>query len=271
MKYIIVIAFLSSIIVSYIVIPYVYSMLMNQNCTEKNYKSQNIPIGMGLVFVISQTIICLSISIFYNNYRMLTLVYLIIVLLIAFISLLDDLIGNKNIKGLRGHFKSLINGTLTTGGLKAIMGIFSALIASLIISVSLLDIVINLLVISLFTNLINLFDLRPGRAIKVFFILTLILLITSQLSTMNFILFSAIGTMLVYFPYDIKAKSMMGDIGSNSLGITLGFYCGVSNPIKIKLVYLAILVLLHITAEIVSFTKIINKNRMLNYFDNLGR
>ena len=34
--------------------------------------------------------------------------------------------------------------------------------------------------------------------------------------------------LLIYFPMDLKAKAMMGDVGSNILGITLGIYCTLS-------------------------------------------
>ncbi len=111
---------------------------------------------------------------------------------------------------------------MTTGLLKAGMGFFYCFIYIHNFSKNILDIVINTLVISLFTNLINLFDLRPGRSIKVFLLMSIIMLLTSTIIEYNFILYSIYGILFIYFPIDLKAKAMMGDIGSNAIGITLG-------------------------------------------------
>lgn len=84
-------------------------------------------------------------------------------------------------------------------------------------------------------------------------------------------LISFIAYAIAYLPQDIKAKSMMGDVGSNALGIILGIVTVVSYAIVIKYIILGLLILIHIITEKYSLTKIIEKNPVLDYFDKLGR
>ncbi|KNF07417.1 putative phospho-N-acetylmuramoyl-pentapeptide-transferase [Gottschalkia purinilytica] len=266
-----ILSFIVGIIITIIITPFLYNMLLSSECTATNYRNEAIPVGMGLVFVLVQTVIIFLISIYKDTNILLVLGYVISMMLMGLIGAIDDLIGEKSVKGFKGHIKSLFKGELTTGGLKAIIGFLSAALISLVISESYVEMIINTFLIALFTNLINLFDLRPGRAGKMFIILGVILLLTAHETSFNFILLSALGIIIGYIRYDLKARAMMGDIGSNALGITLGIFCAITHPLKIKLIYLAILVLLHIISEFYSFSKIIEKNKILKFIDSLGR
>ncbi len=80
--------------------------------------------------------------------------------------------------------------------------------------------------------------------------MSIIMLLTSTIIEYNFILYSIYGILFIYFPIDLKAKAMMGDIGSNAIGITLGgVYCILTQTILARLIYLLILVVVHILAE----------------------
>lgn len=269
--YLNILVFLISIIATSISMPMVYGMLINSNCTSLNYNKEKIPISMGLVFVLIQTIIVFSVSTYTHKNIVINLTYILAMILIGLIGLIDDLVGENDVKGFKGHIRALFKGKLTTGGLKAIIGFIAATLISIIVSESYIDFMVNVILIALFTNIINLFDLRPGRAGKVFVFIAIILLITTRNSEASIILFSAIGIMTIYMKYDLKAKVMMGDIGSNTLGITLGAFCANTQPLNIKIIYLLILVALHLVSEFYSFSKIITKNKLLNYLDRLGR
>lgn len=263
--------FLTTIILTIISTPFIYNMLLENNCTALNYREEKIPVGMGLVFIIIQVFVISSTFIYIDVDRNIIFSYTIALLLMGLAGMLDDLIGDKYIKGFKGHIKSLLRGKLTTGGLKAIIGFLSATLFSISISKDYKEIIVNIFIIALFTNLVNLFDLRPGRCGKVFTLIAIILLLTSYIISYNFIIYSSLGIMFVYMRYDLKAKAMMGDIGSNGLGITLGAFCALTHSLNIKIVYLAILFTLHVIAEIHSFSKIISKSRILSYLDNLWR
>ncbi len=271
MKFVGVLVFVISVVLSYIGVPMLLNMLIRSKTLELNYKKEEIPICMGLLFVFVQIIsigITLLLTEVNNKY---IISYLFALTLMGMVGLLDDLIGDKNVKGFKGHIKSFFKGTLTTGGIKAGIGFFVALFISIMISQNLVDIVINTLLISLFTNLTNLFDLRPGRTIKVFILLSLIMLFTGNIGEYNFILYSFYGILVIYFPLDLKAKAMMGDVGSNVLGITLGVYCAFTHGLIGKSIYLFILIVIHIMAEKISFSKVIENNKILRFIDDLGR
>lgn len=266
-----IVLFLLSLCLSFITIPLIYGMLIANNCTALNFKKQKIPVGMGIVFIIVQTFVIFLYTIYIKIEVAYVFSYIISILLIGIVGIVDDIIGEKEVKGFRGHVSSLLKGRLTTGGLKLIIGGIAATLVSLIISQNIIDLIMNVLIIGLFTNLINLFDLRPGRASKAFIILAIVLILTASSRKYNYIVISLLGIIFVYMPYDLKAKSMMGDTGSNVLGMTLGVFCAGTQILWIKTLYLALLVIIHIVSEYSSLTEIIDNNRLLCYIDKLGR
>lgn len=259
-----------SLIFSLIVTPIILKILIRSNSIDQNYKGENIPICMGLVFIFVQTLTLFIIYTFFNK-NINVLYYLISILLVGLVGLVDDLIGEKNIKGLKGHIISFFKGSPTTGSLKAAVGFLVSLLISILMSKDIIEIIVNTFLISLFINFNNLMDLRPGRSVKAFILVSILLLLTSNNDEYKFLIYSFYGMLLVYFPLDLRAKVMMGDVGSNVLGVTLGIYCAFSNDIIIKTVYLIILIIIHIITERYSLSKIIENNRFLKFLDDLGR
>jgi UDP-N-acetylmuramyl pentapeptide phosphotransferase/UDP-N-acetylglucosamine-1-phosphate transferase len=64
---------------------------------------------------------------------------------------------------------------------------------------------------------------------------------------------------------------MMGDTGSNALGLALGLTMVWGLPFTGKLLGLSILVAIHIVAEIYSISKLIEQSPVLRLLDKLGR
>lgn len=270
---------------TYFMIPLFKSMLVNGNVIRPNYKNEMIPVGMGIVFlpmIIINSIILGFVTlnniwfVSSSNYN-LNIVWLLCLALYIFSMMamffagaLDDLIGNRNVSGLKGHFKSLFKGELTTGGFKALFGGFVGLVVSVCISSSIVDIIVNTLIIALSTNLMNLFDLRPGRAIKAYLVIMIPIYITltGYIKALPLLI---LPNVLAYFNTDLKARGMMGDTGSNVLGISIGVLIAFGYGIKVRVAWLVFLVLMHLITEKFSLTKIIEKNRVLKFIDNLGR
>ena len=79
----------------------------------------------------------------------------------------DDLAGSGTRRGFRGHLGALRHGEVTTGAVKlggiGATGILSAVATGGPAA----DVIINAGLVAGGANLLNLFDLRPGRAIKV--------------------------------------------------------------------------------------------------------
>lgn len=227
---------------------------------------------MGLLFVLVQSFIMFVTTLSIVDIdKSIILSYFVCMIIIEFIGIIDDFIDATERKRFKGHIKDLLKGRLTTGGLKAVVGLVLATLFSLSITNNYIEIIINVFLITLFTNIINLFDLRPGRTNKVFILISTILVVTAYIKDYNFIIYGSLEVILVYIRYDLKAKSMMGDVGSNSLRMTLGIFCVLSQTLTVKIIYLTILIVLHIISEFSSFSKIIKNNEILNYLDNIGR
>lgn len=263
--------FIGAFIITKFLIPMFLNMLYDSQCIRKNYKDEDIPVCMGLGFIPAILLIATSILLVSSKYdAVYPLIFLSGSIGMGMAGLLDDLLGNRSVTGLKGHFTMMLRGQLTTGGFKAAFGGIIAFSISIFLQGGWINIFINTFIIALFTNFINLLDLRPGRAIKGFLICALILIFSPVEKIFRLMLVGLTGAVIAYFPYDLKAKSMMGDIGSNILGITLGIVCTSLN-IFTREIILGLLILIHIYTEKYSLTETIQKNKILNFFDEMGR
>ncbi|WZL75029.1 glycosyl transferase [Clostridiaceae bacterium 35-E11] len=266
-----IILFFVSYIITKKLVPMFLALLHEAGSVNKNFRGEEIPVSIGIIFipVILMNIACLMLWPFEYN-QVLSFIFLIGSLGMGLAGLLDDLLGNRNVTGLKGHFKMILKGRLTTGGFKAVFGGFLAFVISVVISNGWINVFMNTLIIALFTNFMNLLDLRPGRALKGFLLSGCVLLFIPVIQVFRDLLFGLIGAVVAYLPYDLKARSMMGDVGSNILGISLGITCASAN-FPTRVVTLIFLVALHIYTEKYSLTQTIKENKILNFLDEIGR
>jgi len=177
----------------------------------------------------------------------------------------DDLAGSGDRRGFRGHLGALRQGEVTTGAVKlggiGVTGVVSAALAG----GSPVDVILNAGLVAGGANLLNLFDLRPGRAIKVAAASGVLLGAAGQDSVA-----APLGAALALLPEDLGERAMLGDAGANALGAMLGASAaGLSRTGRIAL----LIAIIGITAasEKVSFTKVIARTPALNWLDMLGR
>lgn len=267
----VIIFLLISTAITYLTIPYIMNMIVEAKLLAQNYRKENIPIAMGITFVPVMLLNFLIILLFYRDEYDVLLIYSMAINIMAFVGIIDDLMGDKNATGFKGHFYSFFRGKITTGFLKAFIGGIISLIISLIYSSSIEELILNSIIMALFTNLLNLLDLRPGRAIKTYLFLGILFIIIGISEINQVVLFSIIGYCLGYLPQDLKAKSMMGDVGSNPLGISLGIVSIVNFSMNIRYLILLILFFAHLISEKYSISEIIKNNSILNFIDELGR
>ena len=79
----------------------------------------------------------------------------------------DDLAGSGSRRGFRGHIGALAKGEITTGAVK-LGGIgATGLVSAALLGGDPADVAVNAGLVAGGANLLNLFDLRPGRALKV--------------------------------------------------------------------------------------------------------
>jgi hypothetical protein len=176
----------------------------------------------------------------------------------------DDLAGSGGRRGFRGHLGALRHGELTTGAVKlggiGATGLLSATVAGGPAA----DIVLNAGLIAGSANLVNLFDLRPGRAIKVAVAVGAPGVIGAAP------LAAPLGAALALLPEDLAERAMLGDAGANALGAMLGA-CAAGLPRPARIALLAGIAGLTAASEKVSFTKVIERTPALRRLDMLGR
>lgn len=246
-------------------------MLEISGAVRANYAGSSVPIGLGIVFIPAVILAAAFMAAYRPAFRELILLSILGMTVMGFVGIIDDLLGDREVLGFSGHIKSIIHGRLTTGGLKAVIGGLVSAIISLFISEKAVGWALNTMVIALFTNLINLTDLRPGRAIKFFFISLIPTLLPFFADGYGFIIAPVVGALAAYAPVDLKARGMMGDAGSNLLGITVGLYYCLKTPVVLKPVLFITLLTMQVVGDRYSFSRVIDTNRFLRYIDNLGR
>jgi hypothetical protein len=195
---------------------------------------------------------------------------------------LDDLFGSGSSKGLRGHLAAARRGEVTTGTVK-IAGLgATGLLAAWIVDRSrirrdsheqmAMATLVGGAVIAGSANIANLLDLRPGRALKVVLLLAVPLVAGgagAQVSTAT--AGAAAGAAIGSLPDDLAGRSMLGDTGANCAGALLGTALVERTGLRGRLLALAVVTVLTLASEKVSFTKVIESTPGLRELDALGR
>lgn len=187
------------------------------------------------------------------------------------LGLVDDIAGDSGSKGMWGHLRELMRGRITTGSIKALGGGLLALIVGAwwerSVPLALLDGVL----IALASNLLNLLDLRPGRAGKVFVTAWIPLALAGR--NLPYLPASAAfaAAASAWLPYDLREKAMLGDSGSTMLGAVLG--AGAISVLGVtgRALAVAVLVAANLASERWSFSRIIEARPFLRWLDDLGR
>lgn len=184
----------------------------------------------------------------------------------------DDVVGarpeEKAYKGFKGHLGALKEGKVTAGLVK-IAGVgLSALAASAMLPskrkrkglARAAEVALGAGVIAGSANLLNLLDLRPGRALKVG------LMASGALGQSG-----PAGAAGALLPQDLDEEIMLGDTGANAFGAVLGVSLAARTGIVARTAVLTGLAALTLASEKVSFTKVIEKTPGLREIDAWGR
>ncbi|WP_256842431.1 hypothetical protein [Ornithinimicrobium cryptoxanthini] len=211
----------------------------------------------------------------------------------------DDLREDTDRKGLGGHLRALAQGRVTTGAIKILGLAATGLItvawddarssrrtswdaqpatpgpalkgdrgARHTPAVCLWGTLAGGAVVAGSANLANLFDLRPGRALKVGVLTAVPLVVTGAGSAAGAV---TLGVALALLPDDLSGVSMLGDTGANPLGATLGLALVQRQGPLARTLTLAVVTALTLASERVSFTAVIESTPVLRDLDQLGR
>src|ERR1700761_326012 len=185
----------------------------------------------------------------------------------------DDIAGSGDKRGFRGHLGALAHGEITTGAVK-LGGIGATGVAAAVLTGGpAVDVAVNAALVAGAANLLNLFDLRPGRAIKVALAAGLPMGLTqlSRGGARPCAVAVPIGAAAALLPEDLGERAMLGDAGANALGAMLGTAAAGTLSRRSRVAMLAGITALTAASEVVSFTKVIQRTPPLHWLDMLGR
>lgn len=185
----------------------------------------------------------------------------------------DDIVGARPdqaaVKGLRGHLLALLGGRLTAGTVKA-----AGLAATGLAAAALLpgrrraiDVALAAGLIAGTANVLNLLDLRPGRALKA----GLVVGVPLTGGPVGGLAAGPVGAAAGLLPSDLDERVMLGDAGANSLGALLGLALAARTGTRGRAALLAGLIALTLASEKVSFTAVIESTSWLRPIDRVGR
>ena len=195
------------------------------------------------------------------------------------VGLYDDVVGarpdQRTAKGFRGHLAALREGRVTSGLMKVAGVGLAGLVASALLPSRrrrgpggrAADVVLGAGVIAGTANLVNLLDLRPGRAVKA----GLLVAVPLAGSPVGAAVTGPVGASAAVLPDDLGERVMLGDCGANALGALLGVVLAARSGLVGRAVLLAALAGLTAASEKVSFTKVIEATPGLRELDQLGR
>lgn len=253
----------------------IHLFLIDHSLVIENYKGKMIPIGYGLYLWLMAMIFGLMLSLKGMNEHYPILLGYSAVFILGWI---DDTIGASEPKGLGGHVKVwLYERKWTTGLLKA-CGISTASFwVVLQLNSPWWALLFQVILIALSANFLNLLDVRPGRAIKGFWLFALLVSIvvylpgsSGETQLWQYLMPFLVGTLFL-LPLDLKAKGMLGDAGANLLGFAAGYAAVAAASYWLQLVLLLLLMSLHWYAERQSLTKAIEAVGWLKAVDRWGR
>ena len=203
------------------------------------------------------------------------------------LGVVDDLAEDtsRRRKGLRGHLGALAHGEVTTGAVK-VLGIGAASVVAAGIARGFrtgaapaagpglagavragTDVLVSGALVAATANLVNLLDLRPGRALKAVGLASLPLLATRGAPAAA----ACLGAAAAALPGDLDEHDMLGDGGANALGALVGTAVVVGLPRTVRAALLAGAVALTVASERVSFTEVIARTPVLREVDAWGR
>jgi UDP-N-acetylmuramyl pentapeptide phosphotransferase/UDP-N-acetylglucosamine-1-phosphate transferase len=188
------------------------------------------------------------------------------------LGLIDDLLGDSTSRGFRGHLGALRRGEMTTGFLKLFGGAGVAVV--LVATPSFASgrrLLVDAVLIALAANLGNLLDRAPGRTLKAALLAYIPLAFVLGDGAVGVAIAPVMGAAFGLLPDDLHERLMLGDAGANVIGAVLGLGVVLGRGEVTRITALVVLVIANVAAEIVSFSRVIERVPPLRALDQLGR
>jgi UDP-N-acetylmuramyl pentapeptide phosphotransferase/UDP-N-acetylglucosamine-1-phosphate transferase len=245
---------------------------------RRNYRGLEIPTAAGFAVVLgiiaAAGLLALLAAIAQSSARLRvhwsgTIFTTVVVAGFGLLGLWDDLVGEAGERGWRAHVRAARHGRASSGAIKIGCGLAIAFVATAFFHDGFGWVLARALVVALAANLFNLFDVRPGRASKMFLIAAVVLLFFAN--TLSPLIVGAIGATLAFLPYDLRERAMLGDTGANALGALVGWNVVWLASHAYLLIALGVFVLLNLLGDKPGLSRVIERVAPLRALDRAGR
>ena len=277
---------LTAFFVAIVLAPSAVAALGDGRLARVNYLGLKLPAPLGILIVAAAVVALIPLG-FAQQLASSTLLrpelgwIATYVLGVAFLGLVDDaLVGGRDgdavaesqpPRGWRGHGAAVLEGHFSTGALKALGSAGLALFVLSRLDMSTVHYLLAAGVLVLSTNLFNLLDLRPGRAVKALVVLGVALTLGASDLHPLWALGVFVGPVLVAGLYDIREHGMLGDTGSNVIGALAGAWLVLTLSTAGDAIALALLVGITAYGEFRSISELVERTPGLRELDSIGR
>jgi UDP-N-acetylmuramyl pentapeptide phosphotransferase/UDP-N-acetylglucosamine-1-phosphate transferase len=247
-----------------------------------NYRGRDLPVPLG-VLIVTAAVLAIVPLVLIERLVDTAIIYPRAVLVaiyalgVACLGMIDDMLGGAHSgqaaapRGWRGHGGAALRGELSTGTVKALGSLGLALLTTNYLGLAVGRWLLAAAVLVLATNTLNLLDLRPGRAFKVFVLIAAGLTIGARALRPLWTLGLFVGPALVAGAYDLREKAMLGDTGANLLGALAGLWMVLTLSQTGQLIALALLLVVTVYGELSSISELVARVPLLRRLDSWGR
>ncbi len=240
---------------------------------RENYARRRVPAVLGTAMVVGVVVsVPATASLAGDGYDLgrLGVGGLLGFLALGAVGLLDDLLGG-DARGFREHLGHLRHGRPTTGIVKLAAGVGAATVVALILGGGPVRVAAAAVLIAVAANVWNALDVVPGRALKLGILALLPLLLASWREPYALLAAAGLGATTALLPFDLLERGMLGDAGSNPLGFLVGLGLALVLPTAGVVAAAAASLLLQVSAETVTISRLIEATPPLRWLDRLGR
>ncbi len=258
------------LLAAYLLCPLYIHVMKRNNYTEKNYQGKEVVTSGGLILYAA--LFSGAISVFvYQNWLpgAIAIFYLAGVVLLGAV---DDIWGDKQCKGFRGHLKKLWERKgVSTGVLKAAGGFVLGLTVALLEGVDGWgELLLKGIFLALISNMFNFLDTRPARAAKVFLLVSFVYLLLYREQVL-IVIIPIWSALYMYLFWELQARIMLGDAGAYLLGAMLGYLGILVLDLPLIAALVVVMLFFHWYCERYSLNSFIERRRILCSLDRLGR
>jgi len=274
---------LVALVAALLLTPPILRHLREEGFTRENYRGRALPFPGGIAIVAAGVLavgLCIALAAVARLDAFAVSGFSLTYLLgVALLGLVDDLVSGPpaRSRGWRGHGGAVLRGAFSTGALKALGSLALALYALqelTFFGTGRYLLAVVLLVLT--TNLFNLLDLRPGRSAKAFVLLGAGLSLGAWhgrygSDTPLWVVGPFAAPILVAGFYDLRERTMLGDIGANVIGAVAGLWLIDALDTAGQLIALAIVLAITVYGEFRSLSALVERTPLLRQIDSIGR